>query len=253
MRIFYRLFQIALITVPLLAMRQDKPLRVIFFGDSITQAGIGPTGYITKMTEMLKAKGQAGKYELAGAGIGGNKVYDLYLRLENDVLHKKPDVVVIYIGVNDVWHKQLLHTGTDPDKFVKFYQALIDKIKAADAKVILCTPAVIGEKKNGANEMDAELDKIAQTVANRLERYNLKGRTITLKIKYSSFKQITRNQSLTYPVGDFDTLANTAKQLLAATNMDDVRVRLLGISVSNFGELPAKGKKDEATDQLRLF
>jgi lysophospholipase L1-like esterase len=56
-------------------------------------------------------------------------VYDLYLRLEEDVLKKRPDVVVIWIGVNDVWHKTILGTGTDADKFEKFYTAIINKLK----------------------------------------------------------------------------------------------------------------------------
>ena len=172
MRIFYRLFQIALITVPLLAMRQDKPLRVIFFGDSITQAGIGPTGYITKMTEMLKAKGQACKYELAGAGIGGNKVYDLYLRLEDDVLSKKPDVVFIYVGINDVWHKSSHGTGTDPDKYVKFYEALIKKMKAQNIRVIVCTPTVIGERNDNSNAQDGDLNYYSRLIREIATRNN---------------------------------------------------------------------------------
>lgn len=69
--------------------------RVIFFGDSITQAGVEPGGYITVLGELLKQKGLDNNYELNGAGIGGNKIYDLYLRLEDDVLSKKPDIVVI--------------------------------------------------------------------------------------------------------------------------------------------------------------
>jgi DNA polymerase-4 len=102
-------------------------------------------------------------------------------------------------------------------------------------------------------EMHTELDKIAETVADRLARYNLKGRTITLKVKYSNFKQITRNQSFTKPVGDLETLSQVAKQLLAATNLDDVKIRLLGISVSNFGELQPKARKDGPAEQLKLF
>ena len=62
--------------------------RVVFFGDSITQAGVQPKGYITILGELMKQKGIADKYELVGAGIGGNKVYDLYLRVEDDVLAK---------------------------------------------------------------------------------------------------------------------------------------------------------------------
>jgi len=42
------------------------------------------------MTEMLAAKGLSSQYELIGAGIGGNKIYDLYLRHEEDVLAKNP-------------------------------------------------------------------------------------------------------------------------------------------------------------------
>ncbi len=84
----------------------NRPKRVVFFGDSITQAAVKPGGYITRLTDMLAQKGKGADYELIGAGIGGNKIYDLYLRMENDVLAKQPDVVFVYIGVNDVWHKR---------------------------------------------------------------------------------------------------------------------------------------------------
>ena len=164
MRIIFRFLQIALVAFPLLAMRQDKPLRVIFFGDSITQAGVGPKGYITMMTETLKANNQSGQFELIGAGIGGNKVYDLYLRLEDDVLSKKPDVVFIYVGINDVWHKSSSGTGTDPDKYVKFYEALIKKMKAQNIRVILCTPTVIGEKTDNSNMQDGDLNQYAKLI-----------------------------------------------------------------------------------------
>jgi len=41
---------------------------------------------------------------------------------------------VIWVGVNDVWHKTLLGTGTDADKFEKFYQAIIKKLKDKNIK-----------------------------------------------------------------------------------------------------------------------
>jgi DNA polymerase-4 len=50
-----------------------------------------------------------------------------------------------------------------------------------------------------------------------------------------------------------DTLASTAKQLLADTGLEEVKIRLLGISVSNFGELQPKAKPEQVTDQLKLF
>ena len=102
-------------------------------------------------------------------------------------------------------------------------------------------------------EMETELDKIAKLVADRLQRYNLKGRTITLKIKYSDFKQITRNKSFLSPVADLETISTAAKQLLAATNPQDKKIRLLGISLSNFGYIPGKPTIEKPSDQLKLF
>ncbi|NIJ55787.1 SGNH/GDSL hydrolase family protein [Dyadobacter arcticus] len=164
MKLLFKIFQIAFFALPLIAMRADKPLKVVFFGDSITQAGVGPTGYITKVSEMLRAKGQDAEYELIGAGIGGNKVYDLYLRLEDDVLAKKPDVVFIYVGINDVWHKASSGTGTDADKYVKFYEALIKKLKAQNIRVIVCTPTVIGERNDNSNAQDGDLNQYAKLI-----------------------------------------------------------------------------------------
>ena len=105
--------------------RQEKK-KVVFFGDSITQAGVKEGGYIDVLRKSLEAQNLASKYELVGAGIGGNKVYDLYLRMEEDVLKQKPHIVIIYVGVNDVWHKTSYGTGTDQDKFEKFYTAMIN-------------------------------------------------------------------------------------------------------------------------------
>lgn len=145
-------------------MQTNKPLRVIFFGDSITQAGVQEGGYINLMQQALKSKGQDADYELIGAGIGGNKVYDLYLRFEQDVLSKKPDVVVIYVGINDVWHKSLSQTGTDANKFEGFYTAMIKKLQANGTQVILCTPSVIGEKTDFTNQQDGDLNHYSKLI-----------------------------------------------------------------------------------------
>jgi DNA polymerase IV len=100
------------------------------------------------------------------------------------------------------------------------------------------------------DEMNEQLDKIAQIVFDRLKKYQLKGRTITLKIKYHNFKLITRNFSFPNPMSDLETIALTAKQLLSKTELKNKKIRLLGISISNFGEI--KNKKNDLR-QLELF
>ena len=97
-------------------------------------------------------------------------------------------------------------------------------------------------------DMNAELDKISVTLHNRLERYQLKGRTITVKIKYSDFTLITRSLSLTAPTGDLEVIRATAYRLLEASGLEGVRIRLLGIYMSNFGDAALA-----STGQLTLF
>lgn len=100
-------------------------------------------------------------------------------------------------------------------------------------------------------EMQAELSKLAEKLIERVNRHQLKGRTITLKIKYSDFKQITRNQSFPTAVGDVQALMQTAMQLLSVTDTTK-KVRLLGLSFSNFYDQDI-GTFKASSEQLRLF
>ena len=150
----------------LMSFNFNKKRKVIFFGDSVTQMGANPGGYIRLMEELLVKEGVADQYELVGAGIGGNKVTDLYLRMENDVLNKSPEIVVIYIGINDVWHKRTHGTGTDYPKFAQFYEAIVKKLQTAGIKVVLSTPSVIGERYDQSNEQDGELNMYSNWIRN---------------------------------------------------------------------------------------
>ena len=220
MRILFRFLQIALVAFPLLAMKQDKPLRVIFFGDSITQAGVGPKGYITMMTDMLKTNNQGNQYELLGAGIGGNKVYDLYLRMDDDVLAKKPDVVFVYIGINDVWHKSSSGTGTDPDKYVKFYEAIIKKLKAQNIRIILCTPTVIGEKNDNSNMQDGDLNQYAKLIRDIASRNNLQLCDLRKSFQEYLVQNNPENKEKEILTSDRVHLNETGNKFLAERMMD---------------------------------
>lgn len=157
----------------LFAFSPQKKTRVIFFGDSITEQGARAGGYILRVDSLCKTQGLGDQYEFIGAGIGGNKVYDLYLRMDDDVLARNPDVVVIYIGVNDVWHKVSAGTGTDPDKFEKFYNAILKKLRDRNIKVIICTPAVIGEKTDFSNQQDGDLNAYSNIIRGIAAKNNL--------------------------------------------------------------------------------
>jgi lysophospholipase L1-like esterase len=157
---FSKVFLIS--TIISLSFMPVKKIKVVFFGDSITEAAVKPHGFIMIDDSLLNPNG-ASNYELIGAGVSGNKVYDLYLRMEDDVISKSPDIVVIYVGVNDVWHKKM-GTGTDADKFERFYLALIKKFKSVNIKVIVCTPAAIGERFDNTNEQDGDMNHYSNII-----------------------------------------------------------------------------------------
>lgn len=102
-------------------------------------------------------------------------------------------------------------------------------------------------------ELQDELKKIAQVVHARLEKHQLKGRTITVKIKFHDFRLITRSQSLTESTSDLETILKIATQLMSAALDDQDKIRLMGISVSNFVEPLIHLKHPLSTSQLKLF
>lgn len=160
---FARLFStVALLLAGCGATRDAIPghARVVFFGDSITEAGIGPGGYVTLIKDSLQRRGSGAN--IIGAGVSGNKVEQLLARIDKDVIALKPTTVVVYIGINDVWHWTIGMPGakgSTKEEFETGLRQVIARIQAAGARVVLCTPGVIGEKAAGTNPEDAMLDE----------------------------------------------------------------------------------------------
>ena len=120
--------------------------KVVFLGDSITQNAVINSekfkGFISLLGENVDQN-----IELIGKGIGGDKVSDLLTRYRDDVIKLNPDMVFIYIGINDVWHKYDYGTGTDIDLYENGLRQIITDLKENGVEVILCTATVIGENK----------------------------------------------------------------------------------------------------------
>ena len=158
------LYFLILMTILHILPSQEKPVKILFFGDSITELGVKEKGYIDLLNNKLKDTQQTEKYQFIGSGIGGNKVYDLFFRMERDVVNMQPDIVVIWIGVNDVWHKSMFGTGTDRDKFERMYADIIQRLQQKGIKVYCCTPACIGEKTDHSNAQDGDLNEFSKII-----------------------------------------------------------------------------------------
>ena len=140
---------------------QTKGPKIVFFGDSITELGVKPRGYVTLIQNHFRSAGS--DVQIIGAGVSGNRVPDLLRRVDRDILALKPAIVIIYIGINDVWHFSVKNLkGTPKDEFRKGLTELTKKILESGALLVLCTPSVIGEKQKGKNPLDPMLDEYSE-------------------------------------------------------------------------------------------
>ena len=138
--------RILILLVVVMVSCTNSNKKVVFLGDSITQNAVINSekfkGFISLLGENVDQN-----TELIGKGIGGDKVSDLLTRYRDDVIKLNPDMVFIYIGINDVWHKYDYGTGTDIDLYENGLRQIIADLKENGVQVILCTPTVIGENK----------------------------------------------------------------------------------------------------------
>ena len=96
--------------------------------------------------------------------------------------------------------------------------------------------------------MLTEIETIAQTVKQRLDSHQTTGRTLTLKVKFANYQQITRSKTVTSSIGELDTILAVAKELFVAIDLQSRSIRLLGISLSNLDKI-----KSPQVVQLPLF
>ena len=202
--------------------------KVVFLGDSITEAGESKEGDGTYKGFITSLKEDVGQdMELINKGIGGNKVSDLLLRYKQDVLALKPDIVFIYIGINDVWHKYDWGTGTDIDVFENGLRKIIVDIKTKGTKIILCTPTVIGENSgefrlnNNFKDIDTmdimnkDLDAFSDVIRNLSSEFTIELLDFRKKFKDYISENNTKNLSKGILTYDGVHLNNQGNKLIA--------------------------------------
>ena len=129
--------------------------KIAFMGDSITQfGGNNPGGYVNLVIKGLDANGL--KVSPIKAGISGHKSNDMLARVDRDVIEKKPDIMTLSCGVNDVWHGA---RGVVLDQYKTNITAIVDKAQAAKIKVVILTSTLINAPGSAESEkLDAYND-----------------------------------------------------------------------------------------------
>lgn len=127
------------------------PIRILFQGDSVTDAGRireNPTNLGAGYPHLLGAHlgfEYGTKYECLNRGIAGSRTKDVIKRAPTDIFDLNPDVISLLIGVNDSWIGDNSRTGTDTSLYVEDLESLLDLIKQnlPKTKIILLEPFIV--------------------------------------------------------------------------------------------------------------
>ena len=215
-----------------------KETVILFQGDSITdgkrlrgkeneldlnhQMG---HGYAFVVNALLGSRYPERNLKFINRGISGNRVADLYGRWKEDTLNLHPDVLSILVGINDCGSTIYEDAGSDPDRFEKIYQLLIDEAKEQnpDLLLVLCEPFLlpVGERKEHFKEWN-DLMKPLQEKTRLLAERN---KTIFVPLQ-GKFNQLCEIREPDYWVWDGVHPTVCGHQILANEWMKAVCPRL---------------------------
>jgi lysophospholipase L1-like esterase len=126
--------------------------RLLFIGDSITDCDrrkdpeqLG-NGFVRLIRDHLAVTRPAALPVIINRGISGNKIPDLQKRWQRDVIDERPDVLSVFIGINDVWHSFAPgRAGCEIDQYTAGYRDILSRTRGAlpNCTLILCEPSVI--------------------------------------------------------------------------------------------------------------
>jgi acyl-CoA thioesterase-1 len=144
---------------------------IVFIGDSITDAGrrtdpdrqLGD-GYVRLVAAELANRGD--DRSIVNTGISGDRAVDLRDRWEQDALAHEPELLSVYVGINDTWRRFDSDSPTSADEFAATYWTLLDDAQTRLApRFILMEPFVVpvtNEQKHwGADDLDAKRAVVA--------------------------------------------------------------------------------------------
>ncbi len=151
----------------------DQGDHVLFYGDSITDAGrrleannpqqMG-TGYPAMIASRLGARHPELRMRFTNRGISGNRVDDLVGRLDEDVLAEAPDLVSILIGINDTWRRYDRNDPTSTASFAAGYRQLLERLtEEGVGRLVICEPFVLpipDDRAAWREDLDPKIDVV---------------------------------------------------------------------------------------------
>lgn len=128
-----------------------------------------------------------------------------------------------------------LHFGKSGEYFYHIARGIDDReVKSTRIRKTLGNETTFASDINDLDILLQHLVRLVQEVSDDLQKNDLQGKTITLKVKYDNFQQITRSKTFPHAIKHPQEIYAIAKSLLLNTDAGQRKVRLLGVSISSF-------------------
>lgn len=128
-----------------------KKVRLVFQGDSITDAGRDKRnyhdmgkGYPFYASNLLTEAHPDVEFDFYNFGISGNRTDQLFDRLYPDAIAFQPDIISVLIGINDIWHRHSHNIRTTNEQIETNYRAILERLKnETHAKIVMMSPFLL--------------------------------------------------------------------------------------------------------------
>lgn len=171
---------------------------------------------------------------LWGVGAKTEEVlHRLGLKTIGDIAHTPESTLIRALGQAHGQHLHDLSWGRDPRRVTPH-----EPEKSVGAE------ETFGVDIDNPDTINGELLRLSEKVAGRMRHAGLRGRTVSIKVKFADFTTITRSKTLGEPTDVAQEIYAVARALYAALNLDRARIRLVGVRM--------EGLHTDAPMQLRL-
>ncbi len=132
-----------------MAIEFKKDMRILFQGDSITDAGRGApegvgNGYVKIAAGILLCRAPDLGLTIMNRGVSGNRAKNLVSRWDRDCIALRPDVVSIMIGINDTWRRYDSGDPTPVEAYEESYRTILQRTRdQIGAKIVMVEPFVL--------------------------------------------------------------------------------------------------------------
>jgi acyl-CoA thioesterase-1 len=153
---------------------RNSTLTALFTGDSITDSGrvTDPSGFLG--AGFVRRIGQlAPGLWVVNSGVSGDRTADLRRRVDADVIDRRPDILTVLIGVNDMWRRYDSGLTTTPEEFESNYSAVLDR--ACDEldleELVLMEPFLVPVAEGQTEWLAEDLEPKIAVVRELADRY----------------------------------------------------------------------------------